>query len=194
MPEAIEIKGLTKKYNNFQLGPLDLVIPTGCLVGYIGENGAGKTTTLKAILGLIKPDSGEIKLLDLLLAFLQEENHSVLISSHILSDLEKAADYIAFLHQGKILFMEEKDQLVERYALCSVDNATAEALDPAAIVGRRKHAFGQDQLPDFIDCFCSLERLRRTQAYVDNPASGFCFFTHFPQLCELHGRRAGRLP
>lgn len=63
MPEAIEIKGLTKKYNNFQLGPLDLVIPTGCLVGYIGENGAGKTTTLKAILGLIKPDSGEIKLL-----------------------------------------------------------------------------------------------------------------------------------
>lgn len=69
-----------------------------------------------------------------------------MISSHILSDLEKAADYIAFLHNGKILFMEEKDMLVERYALCSLDHELIQNLNPDAIVGKRKHAFGQDLL------------------------------------------------
>lgn len=86
------------------------------------------------------------EILDILLDFLQDENHTVLISSHILSDLEKAADYIAFLHNGKLLFMEEKDLLVERYALCSLDDETIGHLDPEAIVGRRRHAFGQDLL------------------------------------------------
>ncbi|MTV67214.1 ABC transporter ATP-binding protein, partial [Streptococcus pneumoniae] len=50
------------------------------------------------------------EILDLLLDFMQDENHTILISSHILSDLEKVADYIAFIHNGKILFMETKDE------------------------------------------------------------------------------------
>lgn len=249
---AIEIRNLTKNYTGFSLGPLNFNVPTGYMVGFIGENGAGKSTTLKAILGLIHPDSGEVRIfgkslkehdpqvmnrigvvfdqlnipgemkikevgkfcklafdtweeesfqsytsrfqlpwdqkvkalsrgmtmklslsialshqaellildeatsgldpvvrdeiLDILLDFLQDEQHTVLISSHILSDLEKAAAYIAFLHEGQILFMEEKDVLVERYALCSLNDETIRNLNPDTIVGRRSHAFGQDLL------------------------------------------------
>lgn len=249
---AIDIHNLTKTYPNFSLGPINLTIPQGTIVGYIGENGAGKSTTIKALLGLIRPDTGHISILgqaqasrdpalknrigvvfddlplpqemivqdvdtlcrltfdtwepdtfanyirdfhlplkatikslsrgmtrklslaialshqadlllldeatagldpvarddilDILLDFIQDETHTVLISSHILSDLEKVADYIAFIHKGQILFMDEKDRLQETYALCSVDQATYEAIDPQAIVGIRSHAFGHDLL------------------------------------------------
>lgn len=250
MDYAIRINNLVKNYSEFSLGPINMDVPKGCMVGYIGENGAGKSTTIKAILGLVHQDSGQIEILgqdnkdsklmekigvvfddihlpneikvkevgvycklsfknreadkfddflvkfklpkeqriknlsrgmkmklslsialshkaellvldeatsgldpvvrdeilDLLLDFLQDENHTVLISSHILSDLEKTADYIAFLHNGKILFMEEKDLLVEKYGLCSVDEKTYQNLDPKAIIGKRKHAFGLDLL------------------------------------------------
>lgn len=249
MTNAIEIRNLSKRYPNFSLGPIDLVVPKGCMLGYIGENGSGKSTTLKAILGLIQPDSGQIKvldqeinsqlmnkigvvfddlyipaemkveevgkfcslsysrwnqtqfnaymeqfnlplnqkiktlsrgmkmklslsialshqaellildeatsgldpivrdeILDILLDFIQDPDHTVLISSHILSDLEKAADYIAFLHNGRILFMEEKDQLLEKYGLCSLDKEKLIDIDPEAILGRRDHAFGVDLL------------------------------------------------
>lgn len=247
--DAIKISGLEKHFAHFTLGPLDLNIPTGCMVGYIGENGSGKSTTIKLILDLLHKDNGDIKIfgedigpklmnrigvvfddlhlpfemkvyeagkfcqmsfdtwqaeifssylqrfnlplnqkiknlsrgmkmklslaialshqaellildeatsgldpvvrdeiLDILLDFLQNERHTVFISSHILSDLEKAADYIAFLHEGKLLFMEQKDELLDSYALCTVDDDTAASLDNEAIIGRRKHAFGQDLL------------------------------------------------
>lgn len=249
---AIEMCGLEKHFKDFSLGPLDFTIPTGCIVGYIGENGAGKSTTIKLILGLLRPDTGHIKvlgqevghgkqelmnkigvvfddlhlpgemkikevgkfsemsfatwqeetfsnllnhfdlpvqqriknlsrgmkmklslgialshqaellildeatsgldpvvrdeILDLLLDFLQDEGHTVFISSHILSDLEKAADYIALIHEGKLLFMEQKDELREQYALCSLSKEMAERLDHKAIIGRREHAFGEDLL------------------------------------------------
>ena len=57
--------------------------------------------------------------MDLFSEFTRDETHSVLISSHILSDLEKICDYVAFLHQGQLLFCEEKDTLLERYGLAS---------------------------------------------------------------------------
>ena len=54
MKKAIEIKGLVKKYDSkFQLGSLDLEIPSGVIIGLIGENGAGKTTLIKSILNII---------------------------------------------------------------------------------------------------------------------------------------------
>lgn len=59
---AIEIKGLEKKYPGFDL-KLDLALPQGCIMGLIGENGAGKTTTIKLLLGLIQADSGSIRVL-----------------------------------------------------------------------------------------------------------------------------------
>lgn len=248
---AIEIKNLVKKFDGFQLGPVDLNIPKGTIVGYIGQNGAGKSTTIKLLLGLLNKDSGEIKILDevnpnsislkdklgvvfddllvpeemtlidvekfcsrvyskwskdtfyelkekfdlpqkkmiknysrgmkmklsmaialshnsellildeptsgldpivreeildLLMDFMQHENHTILISSHILSDLEKVADYIAFIHEGKILFFEAKDELKENYGICALSNDEVKDIDEAAIVGRRVHSFGQELL------------------------------------------------
>lgn len=60
---AIEIKGLTKKYKDFRLENMTLTLPEGCIMGLIGENGAGKSTTIKSLLGIIKPDSGNISML-----------------------------------------------------------------------------------------------------------------------------------
>ena len=248
---AIEIKDLVKQFDNFKLGPINLTIPKGTIVGYIGQNGAGKSTTIKLLLGLLNKDSGEIKILDeinpssiglkdklgivfddllvpeemtlidvekfcsrvyskwnknsfykfkekfnlpekkiiknysrgmkmklsmavalshnaellildeatsgldpivreeildLLLDFMQDENHTILISSHILSDLEKVADYIAFINNGKILFMETKDELKENYGICTLSNEEVTSIDEEAIVGRRVHSFGQELL------------------------------------------------
>ena len=248
---AIEIKDLVKTFDSFKLGPVNLTIPKGTIVGYIGQNGAGKSTTIKLLLGLLRKDSGDIRLLDeenpnsvelkdklgvvfddllvpeemtlidvekfcyrvyskwdkkqfygfvekfnlphkkmiknysrgmkmklsmavalshnaellildeatsgldpivreeildLLLDFMQDENHTILISSHILSDLEKVADYIAFIHNGKILFMETKDELKENYGICTLSNEEVNNFDEEAIVGRRIHSFGQELL------------------------------------------------
>lgn len=51
---ALEIKGLTKNYRGFRLDGIDLVLPSGCIMGLIGENGAGKSTTIKMILDMIR--------------------------------------------------------------------------------------------------------------------------------------------
>ncbi len=61
---AIEINNLEKKYKNFKLGSIDLKIPSGMIVGLIGENGAGKTTLIKSILNIIKVNNGSIKIFD----------------------------------------------------------------------------------------------------------------------------------
>lgn len=248
---AIEIKDLVKTFDGFKLGPLNLAIPKGTIVGYIGQNGAGKSTTIKLILGLLRKDSGEMRILDeenpdslevkdklgvvfddllmpeemtlidierfccgvysqwdkslffgfvrkfnlpsqkiiknysrgmkmklstaialshnaklllldeatsgldpvvreeildLLLDFMQDENHTILISSHILSDLEKVADYIAFIDKGKILFMETKDELKENYGIYAASHEEVKSIDREAIVGRRVHSFGQELL------------------------------------------------
>ena len=60
---AIEISGLTKKYPGFTLDNISFTVPGGCIVGLIGENGAGKSTTIRLLMDLIRPDSGQIRLL-----------------------------------------------------------------------------------------------------------------------------------
>jgi ABC-2 type transport system ATP-binding protein len=65
MNNAIEIRGLIKKYHRFQLGPLDLTVPRGAIYGLIGPNGAGKTTTIDMIFGLGRNDTGQIRVLGL---------------------------------------------------------------------------------------------------------------------------------
>lgn len=57
---AVEIRNLTKRYNGFCLDNISFQIPWGCVVGFIGENGAGKSTTIKAMLGLLPFEEGEI--------------------------------------------------------------------------------------------------------------------------------------
>ena len=84
--------------------------------------------------------------LDILLDFIQDEDHTVFISSHILSDLEKIADYIAFIHKGELIFNEEKDGLSEKYGLVSLGDEEFQSLDKTAIVGVRKHQFGRECL------------------------------------------------
>ena len=58
----LEINNLNKKYKNFSLNNININVPKGKIVGFIGENGSGKTTTIKAILNLIKIDNGNIKI------------------------------------------------------------------------------------------------------------------------------------
>ena len=218
MEYAIEVRNLTKEYENFKLENVSFNVGKGIIMGFIGENGAGKSTTIKAILNLIKKDNGLItvlgkeinrnekgiknelgivlndgnfneklnvkainkimkniykrwdddvfykyiekfnidtskkieefskgmkmklsiaialshkakilildettsgldpvardEVLDILMEFIQNEENSILMSSHITSDLEKIADYITFIHNGKIIFSENKDKLI----------------------------------------------------------------------------------
>ena len=60
---ALEIKNLAKTYQDFRLENLTLTLPTGCIMGLIGENGAGKSTTIKLILNMIHKESGSITIL-----------------------------------------------------------------------------------------------------------------------------------
>ena len=230
---AAALHGVAKHYPDFTLGPFDLEIPAGSIVGLVGENGAGKTTLLKLLTGVNPPDAGTIQLfgaspcstasrskvgvvfedayffesltpaqvggslrgifgpawdaarfaslleqfhlppqksikelsrgmrmklqlasalahqpellildeatsgldpaarsevLDILLDFIQDEHHSVLLSSHITSDLEQIADTIAYLHHGQLLFVENKDQLMEEYGILRCSRQTLDQL------------------------------------------------------------------
>ena len=249
MNDILSLRKVEKQFDNFHLGPLDLDIKKGSVLGLIGENGAGKSTSIRLILSNIKEKEGEIyifgkkkkdltenerkkiafvfddlylpqdmnlrqvekfhslffgslwesnmfwnlvekfdlprdkdlklfsrgmqmktslilalshnadllildeatsgldpiardDILDLLLDFIQDENKSILISSHILSDLEKIADEIAFIHKGKIIFLENKEDLKEKYGIATLSKDEFESLDKRAIVGVRKHSFG----------------------------------------------------
>ena len=248
MTNCIEIKGLVKEYKTFTLGPIDLTVPGGSILGLIGENGAGKTTLIKSMLGIVKPSGGEVALLgtdpdhakedigvvmddcffseylrvkdvnsvlshvykdwdkglfadyldkfglagtknikelsrgmrmklslaaalahkprlllldeatagldpvvrdeilDEFLAFVSDEEHAILISSHITSDLEKVADYIAYLHQGKLLMCDEKDMLLESYGRLVCTKADLEQVDRGYIVSTRKSQYSTEAL------------------------------------------------
>ena len=252
MEYAIEVKGLTKHYPDFTLDQVSFQIPTGTIVGFIGENGAGKTTTIKALLNLIHPEEGEIRLLgkenggadkklkeqigvvldtsyfpdnlkiphinrimqqmyrnwetetfleycrrfrlpekktvkefsrgmkmklsisvalshhtkllildeatsgldpvvrseilDIFLEFIQEEDHTVFLSSHITSDIEKIADYILLIHEGNILLYEEKDALLYEYGLARCSEEQFARLNTDQIVGVRRNRFEVEAL------------------------------------------------
>ncbi len=77
-------------------------------------------------------------ILDMLLDFVQNEERSILVSSHITSDLEKIADYIVFIHEGKVVFSKPKDELIEQYGIIKCGAAQFDALDKYDIVVYRK--------------------------------------------------------
>lgn len=85
---------------------------------------------------------------DILFEFTRDEDHGVLISSHILSDLERVCDYIAFLHQGRMVFFDEKDRLLERYGILRCSEEERLALPKAAVLGMRHTAYGNEVLID----------------------------------------------
>lgn len=86
------------------------------------------------------------EVLDLFSEFTREESHAVLISSHIVSDLEKICDYIAFLHRGKLLLCEEKDALKEKYGILRCSKDQLPALPPEAVIGRKETAYGVEAI------------------------------------------------
>ena len=246
---ALELTGLTKHYKDFTLGPVNLTLPEGCVLGLIGENGAGKSTTIRLILDMLRPDGGSITILShdsralaredvgvvldevgiseclsprqvgnimgniyknwdgavyegylrsfdlpekkrfkefsrgmkmklgiavalshrpkllildeatsgldpvardevvgLLGEFTRDEEHSILISSHIVSDLEKLCDYIAFLHKGKLLLCEEKDRLKEEYGILRCGAEELRNIDPAAVIGKKESPYGVEAI------------------------------------------------
>ena len=250
---AIEIKGLEKRYEGFRLGSFDLTLPSGCIMGLVGENGAGKSTTIKLIMNAIGRDAGEIsvlgvdnrsagfrdikenigvvldeayfpevmsarnvgkvmaltyknwdaaafegylkkfslapdkifkdysrgmrmklaiaaalshgakllildeatsgldpmardELLDIFNDFTRDENCSILLSSHIVSDLEKICDYIAFLHKGRLVLCEEKDRLLEEYALVRLPEERLSELPEESIISRRASGYATEAL------------------------------------------------
>lgn len=257
---ALEIRNLTKSFKDFRLDDLSLTLPSGCIMGLIGENGAGKSTTIKLILDIIHKDSGSIKILgeyndknialtkedigvvldevglpeclnakqvgkvmknsfknwdqseferllkklslpdnkpfkdfsrgmkmklgiaiamshgaklllldeatsgldpvvrdevvEMFYDFTRDENHSILISSHIVSDLEKLCDYIAFLHKGKLLLCEEKDVLLSKYGIVHCTPEQLSALDLKSIKHTKVMPYGietivlRDKVPE----------------------------------------------
>ena len=86
------------------------------------------------------------ELIDLLLDFVRAEDHAILISSHIVSDLEKLCDTIAFLHKGRLMLCEDKDTLREEYALWHGKAAQLEELAPDAVLSRRVTPYGAEAL------------------------------------------------
>lgn len=247
---AIEIDGLTKRYDGFTLDHVSFHVPSGSIMGFIGQNGAGKTTTINSILGIIKKDEGSIKVLgldlekqeteiknqiaavfdelpfaedlnarqldkilrgvfpawdgalfqsyldrfqlpskkkfsqfskgmkmklqiasalshhakllimdeattgldpvvrneflDLFLEFIQVENHSILMSSHITSDLEKVADYVTFIDRGKILITGMKDEILDNHGVIKCSKADFGQIDPKDYVAARLTDFGAE--------------------------------------------------
>ena len=82
------------------------------------------------------------EVLDIFYEFTREEDHSILISSHIVSDLEKLCDYIAAIHRGRLLFCKDKDTLLEEFALFTGTREQADSLLPEAVVHREESPYG----------------------------------------------------
>ncbi len=80
-------------------------------------------------------------ILDLFLDFVQDENNSILVSSHITSDLEKVADYIVFIHKGKVVFSKPKDELKYQYGIIKCGAAQFDAIDKKDVIASGKHKY-----------------------------------------------------
>lgn len=256
---AIEIENLSKHYNNFSLDKVSFKIPSGSIMGFVGENGAGKTTTIKAILNLIHIDEGSIRIwgkpsnnlpkdlraqigvvfdgsslhdnlttkninqimkniypnwnekvffdytdkfklprdlkfkefsrgmkmklsiaialshdskllildeatsgldpmvrdeiLDIFMNFIQDEEHTILLSSHIISDIEKIADYVTFIHNGRIVFSENKDELIYNHGVIRCRKEDIKKIDSSFILGIRENGFGAEVMIKNVDAF-----------------------------------------
>ncbi len=247
---AIYMENVSKKYNNFSLDNINLTLPTGTVMGFIGKNGAGKTTTIKSLLNIISPDYGKIEILghdvkdikmhedigvvfdelsipdtlnckmidsimknifknwdsstfnkyldsfalpsklilkkfsrgmqmkvqlavalshnaslllldeatagldpiarneflDILMDFMEDETHSILMSSHITSDLERIADYITFIDNGKIILSDEKYTISESHVLVKGSIEELNELPSSLIISSRKNSYGCEAL------------------------------------------------
>lgn len=247
MDSVLELKGVTKQYEDFKLDNVGFAIPLGCICGFIGQNGAGKTTTIRLILDIIKKDAGEIRvfgqdmaedgaklkekigvvfdemcfhefltpsqingvmkniysnwqeekfftylkefglpfkkrcgsfsrgmrmklqiavalsheaellvmdeptsgldpivrneILAIFQEFVMEENHTILLSSHITADLERIADMIVFIDRGRIMLCGNKNEILEEHGLVKCKADELAQIQPGDIVSYRQSAF-----------------------------------------------------
>ena len=86
------------------------------------------------------------EILDEFLAFIQDEDHAILISSHITSDLEKVADYITYLHNGRVVVSGAKDELLDTYGKLVCSKTDLERVDQSLLAGKRVGQFGCEAL------------------------------------------------
>lgn len=86
------------------------------------------------------------EILDEFLGFIQDEDHAILMSSHITSDLEKVADYIAYIHQGEVVLSDAKDSILDSYGRVGCSAAQLEAIDPRDVLRVRRGSFGCEAL------------------------------------------------
>ena len=86
------------------------------------------------------------EVLDIFLDFVQDENHSILVSSHITSDLEKIADYITFIHDGEIVLTKAKDDLIYNHGLMRLKQAQFDEMDQEDIISFRRRDYQIDVL------------------------------------------------
>jgi ABC-2 type transport system ATP-binding protein len=101
------------------------------------------------------------EILDIFLEFIQDEEHTILLSSHIISDIEKIADYVTFIHQGKIIFCKSKDELIYQYGIIHCRKEEVATIDRSYVVGVRENNFGTDVMIHRKDEF-----LRRYHQYT----------------------------
>ena len=104
------------------------------------------------------------EILDIFNDFTRDPGHSILLSSHIVSDLEKICDYIAFIHNGRLMLCEEKDRLLEEYAVVKMSPSELEDIPESAIVGKKVSKYAAEALvrrgeisPAFATEHCTLE-------------------------------------
>lgn len=86
------------------------------------------------------------EILEIFNDFTRDETHSILLSSHIVSDLEKICDYIAFIHRGRLLLCKEKDRLLEEYGVLRITRDKYMDIPPEAVMGKRSTPYGVEVL------------------------------------------------
>ena len=86
------------------------------------------------------------EILDIFLEFIQNEEKSILFSTHITSDLDKIADYITFIHEGNIILSESKDELIDSYGILKCGIKDFDGIDKTDIIGYRKSQFAYEIL------------------------------------------------
>ena len=252
MENILEVKNLCKQYKDFALKDVNITLPKGMIMGFIGENGAGKTTTIKAILDIIKNYEGEIKIfglnnrkkdkeikedigvvlddmffpeilnpkdiniimkdiyknwdskiyfkylnefslpinkqiktfskgmrkkleiataishhpkllildeptagldpiarnevIDIFQSFIQNEECSIFLSSHITSDLEHIADYITFINDGEIILSKTREELLEDFGIAKCSKEEFEKIDKKDFIKYKKNKYEYDVL------------------------------------------------
>ena len=82
--------------------------------------------------------------LDIFQEYLQDENHSILMSSHITSDLEKVADSVTFIHKGKLLLTGYKDDVLETHGVIKCKKSAYKDIEPCDIISARLTDFGAE--------------------------------------------------